>query len=92
MVASGCWKAPWRQELQELAIERGWKRFFAGSGNSPHKYSRGFQPLRTLSLHKLASPELQRVLGEHLREDRARTEAEIDALTQASRLLRKEGG
>lgn len=76
----------------ELAIERGWKRFFAGSGNSPHKYSRGFQPLRTLSLHKLASPELQRVLGEHLREDRARTEAEIDALTQASRLLRKEGG
>jgi predicted N-acyltransferase len=75
----------------ELAIERGWRRFFAGSGNVAHKYSRGFQPWRTLSLHRLASPELQRALGRHLQQDRAETEAEIARLTASARLTRKEG-
>jgi len=75
----------------ELAIEQGWKHFFAGSGNVAFKYSRGFQPWRTLSLHRLASPDLHEALARHLTADRMQVEAEIEQLSKASRIARKEG-
>lgn len=67
----------------DYAITRGLRRFDAGA-QGEHKILRGFEPVRTHSLHWLADPGFARAVGRFLDEERHQVEDYID---QARALL-----
>ena len=54
----------------EYAIEQGIRRFDPGA-QGEHKIARGFQPVKTRSLHWIGEPEFARAIGEFVTRERA---------------------
>lgn len=69
----------------EWAIREGIRTFEPGAGGG-HKYTRGFEPVRTWSAHWVREPRLDGVLRRHLVQERAAVEAEIQRLLEESPL------
>lgn len=55
-------------QAQEFCIERG-IRYFEGGAQGEHKLARGFKPRPTTSFHKIAYPEFEAAIQEHLRRE-----------------------
>lgn len=53
----------------ELCLREGLKRFDAGTQGA-HKHGRGFEPVRSRSLHRLADPRLHAAVADHLARER----------------------
>jgi uncharacterized protein len=72
-----------------LLIERGWRRFYAGSGNAVYKYARGLEPLVTHSVHRVFDERLHATLADHVRHERPMVEEQVDELRAKGKLRRK---
>lgn len=69
-----------------LAIERGWRRFFAGFGNTKTKYDRGLDPQPTHSVHCLFDERLRAVVASHLQDDTEQVQWRIDRQQDRTKL------
>ena len=67
----------------EFAIEMGLKRYDAGA-QGEHKLVRGFEPIKTHSLHWIRHPEFQKAIARFLNEESIAIDAHIE---QASQML-----
>lgn len=72
----------------EAAIERGLGRFWAGFGNAAHKHARGFEPLTTLSMHRLFDERLGGILDQWLAKERGFVAEDMATARERSRLIR----
>lgn len=70
------------------AIEHGYQAIEPGAGGD-HKYSRGFEPVRTFSAHHLFDPRLEQLLRRHVAMERRVIDAEVEALRASSPLRRR---
>ncbi len=62
----------------ELCLREGLKRFDAGTQGA-HKHGRGFEPVRTRSLHRMSDPRLHQAVADYLaRERRAVAAREVE--------------
>lgn len=64
----------------EFCIEQGLERFDPGA-QGEHKIQRGFQPVRTGSLHRIADPRFERAIKDFIKEERDQMEQQIAELT-----------
>ncbi|GAA0784625.1 GNAT family N-acetyltransferase [Marinobacterium sediminicola] len=64
----------------EYCIEKGIQRFDPGA-QGEHKIQRGFEPVRTFSLHHMADPRFERAVEVFLEEERDLMEQQITQLT-----------
>lgn len=64
----------------EFAIDRGLKRYDAGA-QGEHKIIRGFEPVRTHSLHWIKHPEFRRAIEQFIHQERSGIEQHIEQAT-----------
>ncbi len=64
----------------EYCIKHGLKRFDPGA-QGEHKIQRGFEPVRTWSLHRIADPRFEQAIEAFLEEERGLMEQQIAELT-----------
>ena len=63
----------------DYCIQQGLDRFDPGA-QGEHKIQRGFEPVRTWSLHRMAHPDFNRAVGEFVREEQQHMELQIEEL------------
>ena len=68
-----CYYAP-----LEHAIEQGWQRFEPGAGTPDSRLTRGFQPVRTHSVHLFCDVGLHREVAERLQSQRQRQQSDAE--------------
>ena len=73
----------------EHCIRKKLRRFEAGAGGS-FKYLRGLEPDKTRSMHYIRDERLRQALQQHLKEERAYTDAKQEALLEKSPLKKRE--
>lgn len=74
-------------QLIEFAIERG-LRVIEGGAQGEHKHARGFEPVKTWSIHVLRHPDFADAVQRYLLRETGGIEAYIDELNERSALRR----